>query len=177
MAHSEIFHGTRQRFDCFDVTFKGTGEAGNIDACWFTDSFIGAKNHALFKNRNPGVPLVYRCELSSKSIILDHREPLIKQPEIFERLKRYLPLGVSTSLDGRLGYESFKEPFYEPYKGKMLCNRHRRFEDDEVIQLYKSCGIHGIHDWEGIYTDTYLHGTTTVLFDFTELKMLEIIEV
>ena len=28
----QLFHGTRQRFDKFDVAYKGTGESGNIDA-------------------------------------------------------------------------------------------------------------------------------------------------
>ncbi|WP_283094327.1 hypothetical protein [Pantoea sp. JGM49] len=37
----ELFHGTRQRFDRFDVAFMGTGDSGGIPACWFTDDFEG----------------------------------------------------------------------------------------------------------------------------------------
>lgn len=48
----ELFHGTRQKFDNFDTRFKGTGEVGDIAACWFTDNFAGARNHALYKNLN-----------------------------------------------------------------------------------------------------------------------------
>ncbi|STS86266.1 Uncharacterised protein [Klebsiella variicola] len=50
----QLFHGTRQRFEKFDVSFMGTGEAGEIPACWFTDNFKGARHHALRVNRNPG---------------------------------------------------------------------------------------------------------------------------
>jgi hypothetical protein len=41
----EIFHGTRQRFSNFDTSYKGTGESGDIDACWFADNFEGARHH------------------------------------------------------------------------------------------------------------------------------------
>jgi len=54
----ELFHGTRQIFDQFDVAFKGTGESGDIAACWFTDKFKGARNHVLLKNRNSGLRLI-----------------------------------------------------------------------------------------------------------------------
>lgn len=51
----ELFHGSRARFTEFDTSFKGTGEAGTIDAIWFTDNFSGARNHARYKCRN-GAP-------------------------------------------------------------------------------------------------------------------------
>lgn len=94
----ELFHGTRQRFETFDASFKGTGESGDIDACWFTDNFNGASSHALYKNRNPGAPLVYRCELLPGALIADHSKPLVAQPAIAERLRRYTPVGLSCSL-------------------------------------------------------------------------------
>ncbi|MBD8165431.1 hypothetical protein [Erwinia persicina] len=177
MSNLEIFHGTRQRFDRFDVSFKGTGEAGDIDACWFTDNFEGAKNHALLKNRHAGDPLVYRCLLSTKSIIVDHRKPLIEQPEIFKRIDHHLPVMLSTSLVGRPNQDGLVEPVYESFRGKILYRGIRHLDEKKLIKLYKSCGIHGVYDWEGIFTDTYLHGTTTIIFDFSELEIVEVIEI
>ncbi|HFV8807268.1 TPA: hypothetical protein ACIAD3_001392 [Escherichia coli] len=92
----QLFHGTRQRFDKFDVAYKGTGESGNIAASWFTDNFKGASNHALLKNRNPGLPLVYRCELKAGAIIANHRQPLTEQPEIVDRFRGLTLSGTKT---------------------------------------------------------------------------------
>ncbi|HBR3924051.1 TPA: hypothetical protein L9T71_005242 [Klebsiella pneumoniae] len=74
----QLFHGTRQRFEKFDVSFMGTGEAGEIPACWFTDNFKGARHHALRVNHNPGQALVYQCGLKPGAIIADYSKPLIE---------------------------------------------------------------------------------------------------
>lgn len=173
----ELFHGTRQRFAQFDAAFKGTGESGDIDACWFTDNFNGARSHALYKNRNPGAPLVYRCELMPEALIADHSKPLAKQPAIAERLRRYTSVGLSCSLGEGADWHALKMPFYQTYQGKIFFNGHRGLSSNEVIALYLSCGIHGVYDWEGAWTDGYLQGTTTVIFDFSVLVIREVIEV
>jgi len=173
----ELFHGTRQRFAQFDAAFKGTGESGDIDACWFTDNFNGARSHALYKNRNPGAPLVYRCELMPEALIADHSKPLAKQPAIAERLRRYTSVGLSCSLGEGADWHALIMPFYQTYQGKIFFNGHRGLSSNEVIALYLSCGIHGVYDWEGAWTDGYLQGTTTVIFDFSVLVIREVIEV
>lgn len=171
----QLFHGTRQRFDKFDVSFQGTGEAGDIAACWFTDNMKGASNHAMLKNRNPGPPLVYRCELTDTAIIANHRQSLDEQPEIAARLLKNLPVSISSQLRSGRDWHHLHEPLYTVYKGKVLCTGNRYIESDEMIRLYKQCGIHGVYDWEGMFTDGYLHGTTTVIFDFCSLEIKEII--
>ncbi|CAH3748452.1 hypothetical protein ACNQ05_23915 [Enterobacter cloacae complex sp.6701062] len=159
----QLFHGTRQRFDKFDVAYKGTGESGNIAASWFTDNFKGASNHALLKNRNPGLPLVYRCELKAGAIIANHRQPLTEQPEIVDRFKSGLPVDIE--FGNGLNRFVLKKPCYTKYKGKMVYSGHTPVETDELIRLYLTCGIQGVYDWEGEFTDSYLHGTTTVIFE------------
>lgn len=171
----ELFHGTRKRFKSFDLSFKGTGEAGKIDGFWFTDNFIGARNHALFQNRNHEPALVYRCSLESYAVIADHSKPLAQQPEVAARLYSGLP--VSISLKESIDWHCFSEPVYQKRQGKILYVDNRGLSDDEQILIYKRCGIHGVYDWEGMFTDAYLHGTTTVIFDSSVLQIEEIIEV
>ncbi|MFS7253213.1 hypothetical protein AB6869_21845 [Rahnella rivi] len=174
----ELFHGTRQRFTQFDTSFKGTAEAGgDIDACWFTDNFEGARNHALLQNRNAGAPLVYRCELTPGALIADHSKPLSKQPAIAERLRQYAPVGISSSLGHGRGWHVLKMPVYQTYQGKTIFQKHESFSGNEAIALYRTCGIHGVYDWEGESTDSYLRGTVTVIFDLSVLAIREVIEV
>lgn len=176
MAVRELFHGTRQRFAKFDTSFKGTGEAGKIDACWFTDNFEGAKNHAILKNRHVTPPLVYRCELSSEVLLADYSIPLSEQPHILKLLNQHLPVSISTSL-GRGKDWDLNHPCYQSHRGRTILTGTRGLDSDEIIKLFKTCGVHGVHDWEGIFTDAYLKGTTTVIFDVSVLIIKEIIEV
>lgn len=172
----QLFHGSRQRFDKFDIAFKGTGEAGNIAACWFTDNFKGASNHAILKNRNPGQPLVYRCELKTGTVIANHRQPLGDQPDIAERLKYGLPVSISSQLGDDKDWHALSEPQYRNYRGNMLYLGNRHIDSEELIRLYLSCGIQGVYDWEGMFTDNYLHGTTTVIFDTSAVTIVDDIE-
>lgn len=173
----QLFHGTRQRFDKFDVAYRGTGEAGSIAACWFTDNFKGASNHALLKNRNHGQPLVYRCALKEGTVIANHRKPLSEQPDIAARLKVGLPVSISSQLSKDMEWHALKEPHYTNNRGKLFCQGNRHVDSDEMIRLYLQCGIQGIYDWEGMYTDSYLHGTTTVIFDTNAVDILDVTEV
>lgn len=134
----ELFHGTRQRFTQFDATFKGTGESGDIDACWFTDNFNGARSHALYKNRNPGAPLVYRCELTPEALIADHSRPLAEQPAIAERLRQYAPVGISSSLGHGRGWHALKMPVYQTYQGKTIFQKHESLSGNEAIALLRN---------------------------------------
>ncbi|HHX7168995.1 TPA: hypothetical protein ACVG64_002024 [Enterobacter hormaechei] len=172
----QLFHGTRQRFDKFDVAYKGTGESENIAACWFTDNFKGASNHALFKNRNPGLPLVYRCELKAGAIIADHSLPLAAQPDIAARLRDGLPVSISSQLSEGRDWHALCEPQYRTYRGRMLYVGNRHIDSDEMIRLYLDCGVQGVYDWEGMFTDSYLHGTTTVIFDTSAVGIIDSIE-
>ena len=172
----EIFHGTRQRFDHFDTSFKGTGEAGSVDGCWFTDNFIGARRHALYKNRNVGSPLVYRCELTPQVILADHSKALVDQPVIAALLKKHWPVALTCSLNGTL-WHALDVPVYEKFKGKTEYRGCGVISREELLGLYAACGIHGVYDWESPDTDAYLAGKTTLLFDFTELIIKEVIEV
>lgn len=170
----QLFHGSRERFEQFDVAYKGTGESGNIAACWFTDNFKGASNHALLKNRNPGLPLVYRCELKAGAIIASYRQPLAEQPDIVERFTSGLPGNIE--FGAGLNRFVLKKPEYTNYKGRMVYSRHTPVETDELIRLYLACGIQGVYDWEGEFTDSYLHGTTTVIFDTSAVGIIDCIE-
>lgn len=178
MSVVELFHGSRQRFEQFDTRFKGTGEAGGIDACWFTDNFIGARYHAIYKNRNHGQPLVYRCELSTSALLADHSISLSEQPLIEMLLRDFLPVSISESFPAGRDWHSFSQPCYvKDRKGRIVRMGSVCLECDEIISLYKQCGIHGVYDWEGIFTDGYLHGTTTIIFNFSELRIREVVEV
>ncbi|OAT16016.1 hypothetical protein M977_04666 [Buttiauxella gaviniae ATCC 51604] len=55
-----------------------------------------------------------------------------------------------------------------------MGNRH--VDSDEMIRLYLNCGIQGVYDWEGMFTDSYLHGTTTVIFDTSVVDIIDSIE-
>jgi hypothetical protein len=173
----ELFHGSRRRFAQFDTSFRGTGEAGDIDACWFTDNFNGARNHALFKNRNSSAPLVYRCELTPGALIADHTKPLAKQPRIAELLRLYAPVGISCSLVNGPEWHALKMPLYQTYQGKTIFHKHEGLCSEEAISLYRSCGIQGVHEWEGPSTDSYLRGTTTVIFDCSVLLIRDVFEI
>ncbi|HCM9673919.1 TPA: hypothetical protein N5O16_004179 [Enterobacter roggenkampii] len=174
----ELFHGSRQYFDNFDTAFKGTGEAGTIDACWFTDNFKGAKNHAVLKNRNSSPPLVYRCELTSKALLADHSIPLSEQPHISDLIRSFFPVSISESIKPGRDWHCFSQPHYQiTREGKTVHMGSVGLDSDEIISLYKKCGIHGVYDWEGIFTDGYLQGTTIIMFNFSELRIREVIEV
>lgn len=121
--------------------------------------------------------MVYRCLLSSKSVIVDLSKPLIEQPEILDRITRKLPVMLGTSLVDRPYSKDLIEPVYEILRGKTQFTGFRNLDQDQVINLYKSCGVHGINNWEGYWTDGYFSGPTTILFDFSELKIIEVIEV
>ncbi|WP_337049811.1 hypothetical protein [Serratia fonticola] len=168
----ELFHGSRARFTEFDTSFKGTGEAGTIDAIWFTNNYAGARNHARYKCRNEGSPLVYRCTLSERALLADFSKPLSEQPRVAELLHRNLPVGISTSLSlGRKWY-GLAQPHYQNFKGKMLYTGNRGVNSEESIELFISCGLHGVYDWEGAWTDSYLHGPSIIIFDLSVLDDL-----
>lgn len=84
---------------------------------------------------------------------------------------------LSTSLVGLSNYEGLVEQVYESFRGKTRYKGIRHLDGDKLINLYKSCGIHGVYDWEGYFTDSYLHGSTTIIFDFSELEIVEVIEI
>lgn len=168
----ELFHGTRARFTQFDTSFKGTGEAGDIDAIWFTDNYAGARNHACYKNRNDGSPLVYRCKLSDSALLADYSKPLSEQPRVAELLLRHLPVGISTSLPKGREWYGLTQPHYVKSKGKMLYIGNRGLSSEESIELYRLCGLHGVYDWEGAWTDSYLKGPSIVIFDVSVLNDL-----
>ncbi|WP_367144350.1 hypothetical protein [Pantoea stewartii] len=184
-----LFHGTRKRFDNFDVSFKGTGESGTVDACWFTHNFDGAKNHALFKNRNEGKPIVYRCEVTPEALIADPRISLNEQPHIAEKLYRHLPVAFSCELEKGFHWHPPAGAVYRKKKdtnftkGKTYLASKDTLEGkmgmggNDLICLYKACGIHGVYYWEGVWTDPFYRGPTTIIFDFACLKITDIIEV
>jgi hypothetical protein len=173
----KIFHGTRARFEMFDVSYKGTGEAGTTDACWFTDNFIGAMRHAVNYNRNAGSPLVYSCELSTDVLLADHSIPLRDQPVIEGLLNQHLPVAISTSLHQGRGWHSMMMPYYQKINGKTYYSGLKHIDDNAVIELYKSCGLQGVYDWEGEFTDSYLCGVTTIIFEFSGLTIKDVIEI
>lgn len=170
----QLFHGTRKRFENFDVAYRGTGESGDIAACWFTDNFKGASIHALLKNRNPGAARVYRCELKEGAIIADHSRPLTEQPDIAACLKSRLPLSIQFGTDRN--WFALNEPLYARYRGRTTYAGNSPVDTSELIRLYLACGIQGVYDWEREFTDSYLHGITTVIFDTTAVTIIDDIE-
>lgn len=178
----EIFHGTRHRFEQFDLSYIGTGELSPksaINACWFTESFVGAKHHAIYRVRADKQPLVYRCELTSKAVILDSRRPLSEQPELQKLLFKNLPVSLTASLDHNRNWSSIYQPIYKKTDKNetYLYSPPLKIPENDAIDMYKSCGIHGVYDWEGQFTEEYMHGLTILMFNFSELKILEVIEV
>lgn len=178
----EIFHGTRHRFEQFDLSYIGTGELkpqSAKNAGWFTESFVGAKHHAIYRVRSDKQPLVYRCELTSKAVILDSRRPLSEQPELQKLLYKNLPVSITASFDHNRNWSSIYQPLYKKSdKNKIhLDSTPLEIPENDAINMYKSCGIHGVYDWEGPCTDAHMHGLTILMFDFSELKILEVIEV
>lgn len=171
----ELFHGSRARFTHFDTSFKGTGEAGSIEAIWFTDNYKGASNHAWYKNRNEGTPLVYRCRLSERALLADYSKPLSEQPRVAELLLRHLPVGISTSLSQGSEWYGLTQPYYENVKkGKrgFFRNGNIGVSSEEAIELFRACGLHGVYDWERSMTDSYLHGPSIIIFDVSVLEDL-----
>lgn len=168
----ELFHGSRARFTEFNTSFKGTGEAGTIDAIWFTDNFAGARNHARYRCRNEGSPLVYRCKLAERALLAEFGKPLSEQPRVAELLHRHLPVGISTSLSQGREWSALAQPQYQYFKGRILYTGDRGVNSEECIELLKSCGLHGVYNWEGVWTDHYLHGPSIIIFDLSVLDDL-----
>lgn len=168
----ELFHGSRARFTQFDTSFKGTGEAGKIDAIWFTDNYGGARNHACDRCRGEGTPLVYRCNLSANALLADFSKPLSEQPQVAELLLSNLPVGISSSLTTGRHWWGLKHPVYEKRKGGTLYTGEQGVPEEDTVALYKACGLHGVYNWEGAWTDSYLKGPSIVIFDLTVLEDL-----
>ncbi|TQI77306.1 hypothetical protein FHU10_5294 [Serratia fonticola] len=168
----ELFHGSRARFTQFDTSFKGTGEAGSIDAIWFTNNYAGARNHARYKCRNEGTPLVYRCSLSANALLADQSKPLSEQPRVAELLLRHLPVGISSSLSHGRDWHGLVQPYYKKMRGKTYYLGNQGVTSEYAIELYRACGLHGVYDWEGAWTDSYLHGPSIIIFDLSVLEDL-----
>ncbi|MGJ4270192.1 hypothetical protein ACP716_26500 [Klebsiella pneumoniae] len=173
----QLFHGTRQRFEKFDVSFMGTGEAGEIPACWFTDNFKGARHHALRVNHNPGQALVYQCGLKPGAIIADYSKPLIEQPAVYDRLIAGLPVIISSNLSTGRDWHLLNSPYYGNHKGRVWYQGIRGKGDATIINLFRKCGIHGVHDWELHTTDAHYQGPTIVIFNTEVLEIQDIVEV
>lgn len=54
----------------------------------------------------------------------------------------------------------------------MLYTGNRGVNSEESIELFKTCGLHGVYDWEGVWTDSYLHGPSIIIFDLSVLDGL-----
>ena len=121
-------------------------------------------------------PLVYRCELKAGAIIANHRLPLAEQPDLAARLRDGLPVIISSQLSKGRDWHALCEPQYRTYRGSMLYVGNRNVDSDEMIRLYLNCGIQGVYHWEGMFTDRYLHGTTTVIFDTSAVGIIDRIE-
>lgn len=168
----ELFHGSRARFTQFDTSFKGTGESGSIDAIWFTDNYTGARNHACNQNRNEGSPLVYRCRLSERALLVDHSKTLNEQPRVAELLLRHLPVGISTSLSQGREWYGLTQPHYLKGKDGIIYDGNKGVTSEKAIELYRACGLHGVYDWERPWTDSYLKGPSIIIFDVSVLEDL-----
>lgn len=170
-----LYHGTKTEFDQFDVSYWGSGEAGTIRACWFTDNFEGARNHACYKNRNAGQPRVLRCKLSDKAVLADFGKMLSDQPELAAMLNKHLPVSISTLIpNGRYWHSLSRPKYYKDTYGKTHFIGKEGVLVEEQIELFRRCGIHGVHDWEGEWTDAYLKGSTTVIFDVSVIEIEEV---
>lgn len=123
-------------------------------------------------------PLVYRCELSPQALLADYSIPLSEQPRIAELLSLNFPVAVSSTLESGRDWHALRYPFYVKLKsGKSFFYGYNCLDKNKIIEMYKVCGIHGIYDWEGNFTDGYLRGTTTIMFEFSELIITDVIEV
>ncbi|WP_200781058.1 hypothetical protein [Klebsiella oxytoca] len=162
----KIFHGTRANFTNFSVNYPGTGEGGRIHAIWFTDNFKGAKNHALFHARQPGPGRVYECVLSADALILKAGIPLYEQSAVYKAISAHLPVSISVQKD----YDHLFSDYHR-LSGKV--NHHSDVENLHN-NILMSAGIDAIYDYEGCWTDAYLHGCTTVVLSPDKIKILEI---
>ncbi|MFG6076881.1 hypothetical protein [Erwinia sp. OPT-41] len=164
----KLFHGTRANFTKFSVDYPGTGEGGRIHAIWFTDNFKGAKNHALLYARQPGPGRVYECELSDDALILKTDIPLYEQIAVYKAISTHLPVSISVQK-----YYDHLFGDYHRLSGKF---NHHSNDEDLHNNILMSAGIDAIHDYEGSWTDPYLHGSTTVVLSLEKIKILEIHE-
>lgn len=172
---NHLYHGSRAGFSAFDVSFKGTGESGNIDACWFGSKIKGAWSHAVGYNRNAGEPRVYICTVGEGAILVDHAKTLMEQPVVAGRLIKYFPKSLLKPNIVELGpseWHNFCYPERKNWRGKYVPSRS--LDDNELIALYKKCGFHGVKNW-GDPSGDPLHETLTIMFDFSVLNIDDVI--
>ncbi|HHR6499800.1 TPA: hypothetical protein ACS8CD_000288 [Providencia alcalifaciens] len=167
----KIYHGTKATFQTFDTNFAGTGEAGDIPAIWFTDNYKGAYNHAL-KTRQDGIPKVFECTLDESTIILNTQIPIVEQPIVYENILKYFPVIISTNINSNTKSNDLFSSYFD------INNKfgHRYVRDTSTLlnKYLKQANIHAIYDYEQEWTDLYLHGTTTVVFDIQKINIIKI---
>lgn len=166
-----IYHGTRsEKFSQFDLAKLGTGEGAHAaNVIYFATSLKGAYNHASYKARQKGGPLVYVCQFKPDAKILTLDVPISEHTRQIKELWESLPVWVSTK-DSKNWYyelafppEASVDPYLPPLDERKRCDLLRRF------------GFDGIRNFEsGGWADSYLHGRSHVALNPTCVDIIEV---
>lgn len=164
-----LFHGTKADFDEFDLTKVRTGENSGAAAdigLYFTDNPVGAYNHS-WRVNNGVEEFVYVCKLASDAVVINRQEAPISQPPNVLQLWESLPVCHSVHIQNqdwfwRLFRDSCAFPDEESFNS---CENLR-------IKLLQDAGFSAISDFEGVFTDSYLHGQTVLLLDTSKIRIV-----
>ncbi|USD35527.1 MULTISPECIES: hypothetical protein [Vibrio] len=166
-----IYHGTRsERFSQFDLTKLGTGEGAHAaNVIYFVTSLKGAYNHASYRARQKGAPLVYVCQFKPDANVLTIDVPICEHPSNVTELWDSLPVWVSTKNSknwyNELAFtpESSVDHYLPPLDERKRCDMLRSF------------GFDGIRNFEaGGWADSYLHGRSHVALNPDSVDIIEV---
>ncbi|KAB0482377.1 hypothetical protein F7Q91_02940 [Vibrio chagasii] len=174
MSSELFFHGTRaNKFNSFDLDKLGTGEgAYAAKGIYFATSLKGACNHAKYKTRQTGKPLIYVCKIKASAKILTLNKLIEDHNLDIKKLWDKLPVWLSTkrSADWYSQFASPPESLIDPYAPHL--------DESERCGLLLSMGIDVLRDFEsGAFVDSYLHGRSHLVLNPSVVDIIEVIDV
>jgi hypothetical protein len=167
-----LFHGCRpdSPFTAFDETYVGKGEGAGVGVgFYFVTSLKGAAAHADSYTRGKGEALVYVCQLRESAIVLNRFKAIGEQHARSIEWWNRLPCTISCACD-------------ENWFGSLFKHRPRAcpvWDDSEAkkCEFLRERGLHAIYDFEGSFTDSYLHGTSVLVLAQEMIEIVEVINV
>ncbi|MEZ8959512.1 hypothetical protein AB6E94_19015 [Vibrio lentus] len=174
MTAELYFHGTRaKKFNSFDLGQLGTGEgAYAAQGTYFATSLKGACNHAKYKTRQSGKPLVYVCKVKSSAKILTLNKPIQDHSLDIKELWDKLPVWLSTKQSEDWYYQIAHTP------ESHIDHRFPLLDEPERCTLLSSMGIDVLRDFEsGAFVDSYLHGRSHLVLNPTIIDIVEVLDV
>lgn len=163
-----LFHGTKARFDAFDLNYTQTGEGvnhGTRAGFHFTESLRGACRHAEnYLRCIDGLPLVYVCELPESVHLLDRGRAISESGEHVTRKWRSTDIANQIEVDSVPWFVNLQNLLQEVYQAPV---------DDDAV--YRWLGENGFPAICGIEfaSDPHFEGSVILVIRPDKLSILE----